>query len=153
MGETDGDSGRAGGLALTAAGAQADDAPTIDQALKKKAPDVLQYLREHHDKNIAVLKFLVRLRRRQAARQPGHLNRTLADRLEVALVLALGDDDERGFSILTHASDAVDGSATRPSTTAPRTAGRPSSPDHPPAFRFAPASCPANPKRPRPTPS
>jgi hypothetical protein len=121
-------------LALTAAGARADDAPTIDQALKNQAPGILKQLAERRDQNVAVLKFLADYGDGQLRDNVDLLNRTLADRLKVALVLALTDDDERSFSILTHASDAVDASGDKTLNHRTETGRAGFFSDHPPVF-------------------
>jgi hypothetical protein len=93
-------------LLLAGAAARADDGETIDQALRKQAPKVLKYLEAQKVKNVGVLKFLAG-RGGQTRDDLGALNRTLADRLEVALVLAMTDDEEDRLSVLTRASDVV----------------------------------------------
>ncbi len=94
-------------LALAAAGARACDAVSIDRALKQRAPEIKKYLLDHSYKNVGVLKFLAAAGDGKLRDDLGAFNRTLADRLEVALVLSLDADDEDKLSILTHASDVV----------------------------------------------
>ncbi|HVS40018.1 MAG TPA: hypothetical protein VMS17_30950 [Gemmataceae bacterium] len=100
-------------LALTAAGARADTALDLDRALKQQAPQVLQYLQKRDDKNIAVLKFLADYGDGKLRDNVGALNRMMADRLEVALVLALDPAHDQQMCVLTHASDAVEKSRDR----------------------------------------
>jgi hypothetical protein len=80
-------------LAVTAA-ARADEpkAPPLDQALRDNAPKILEKLADKKYKNIGVLKFLVDNGTGKPRDDVGPLNASLADRLEVALVLALKDD-------------------------------------------------------------
>ena len=93
-------------LLFAGAAARADDGATIDQALRQQAPKVLKYLEEQKFKNVGVLKFLAG-RGGSMRDDLGALNRTLADRLEVAVVLSMTDDDEDRVSILTRASDVI----------------------------------------------
>ncbi len=94
-------------LMLAAAAARAGDAPDLDRALKQQAPAVVKYLQSRGDRTAAVLKFLVDPGDGKLRDNVGDLNRTLADRMEVALVLALDPADEQSLGILTHASDVV----------------------------------------------
>jgi len=82
------------GLALLAvAPARADEPRDLDAALKVQAGKILDYARKHNAKNITVLKFLVRTGDGPFDSNAGPLNNGLADRLSVALVLALPNDD------------------------------------------------------------
>ena len=62
---------------------------------------------------MGVLKFLAASHDGKPRDDLGALNRTLADRLEVALVLSLDAGDEDKISVLAHASDAVDKSGNK----------------------------------------
>ena len=142
-------------LALAAAGARADDAVSIDRALKKQAPAIKKDLLDHGYRTVGVLKFLAASSAGKPRDDLGALNRTLADRLEVALVLSLDADDEDKLSVLTHASDAVAKSGNKGLDHLTRGRGRPRRllrrRRRPPSA--APGSCPSSPNRPRPTPS
>jgi hypothetical protein len=61
---------------------------TVHQALLKQAPKVFDYLRTHKAKTVGVLKFLVQEGDGTPSDRVGLLNQALADRLEIALVLA-----------------------------------------------------------------
>src|SRR5271170_8428959 len=78
--------------------------PNLDTALSTNAPKILKELRQREYKNVGVLKFLVADGDGQPRGNVGSLNRTLADRLEVALALA---NDDPQFGIIIHASDVV----------------------------------------------
>jgi hypothetical protein len=92
-------------LALSANAARAaDDLPALDQALRDNAPKIVKKLRERNCKNVGVLKFMVRTGDGPARDNVGPLNTSLADRLEVALVLALDDDS---LGIIAHAGKGV----------------------------------------------
>ena len=94
-------------VALLFAPAPADEPtlPTLDGAMRKAAPDILKELHKRGYKNVGVLKFGVAEGKGQPRANVGSLNRTLADRLEVALTLGLDDDDE--FGIIAGATDAA----------------------------------------------
>src|SRR5262245_36179904 len=85
-----------GGLALAALALTAGPAPAVerdnhDAAQQKHAPEIIKYLRDHKYQNVGVLKFLVK----QGDAVPdnaGPLNLSVANRLEVALVLANPDE-------------------------------------------------------------
>ncbi len=87
----------------------ADGPASLDEAILKNAPRVLEYLQGKNDKkqvyhNTGVLKFLVQGSNGSLSDRVGPLNRSLADRLEIALILA---NDDRNLGILSHASDNV----------------------------------------------
>src|SRR4051794_6131606 len=79
--------------------------PNYDQAVRDQAPKILAALKAKGYKNIGVLKFLVRNEGGPLRDNFGPINRTLPDRLEIALLLALDPDGDMG--ILYRASDAV----------------------------------------------
>jgi hypothetical protein len=86
---------------------RADEAvpPRYDQAVRAEAPNILGMLKAKGYKNVGVLKFLVRNEGGKLRDDFGPINRTLADRLEIALLLALKKED--GIGILFRASDVV----------------------------------------------
>lgn len=95
-------------LALIALGARAasaanEKAPTLDQALKQHAPEIIKYLRDHKVQHVGVLKFLVK-QGETTSDNVGPLNLNLAHRLEVALVLANPDEQ---LMIIQRASNAI----------------------------------------------
>src|SRR5688572_22924437 len=81
--------------ALAAALLAAADAAALelDEALKEKAPKVLELARKREAKNVGVLKFLVRKGDGPLSDNAGPLNLNLANRLAVALVLACPDEE------------------------------------------------------------
>src|SRR5687768_1314046 len=93
------------GLAVAMAGSfigrcQADD---LERELQKNAPGVIEYLSGKGYKNIGVLKFRVKKGDEPISDSVGTLNMALADRLEVALVLANPNDPERQLGIVRRA--------------------------------------------------
>jgi hypothetical protein len=82
----------------------------LDRALLKNAPEVIKYLSDHKCKAVGVLKFLVQKGSEQPTDNAGPLNLNIANRLEVALVLA--NPDEK-LGIIRHASEAVSKSKNR----------------------------------------
>src|SRR5271157_1152105 len=70
---------------LATPGAQASD--TLDRELLKDAPKIIRYLKDHGYKNVGVLKFRVQKGDEPVSDRVGTLNRDLAARLEIALVL------------------------------------------------------------------
>jgi hypothetical protein len=96
-------------LALAATVARAaDDPPPLDLALRDNAPKIVEKLRAEKYNNVGVLKFLVDNGSGKPRDNVGPLNTSLADRLEVALVLALKDDS---LGIIANASKGVKESA------------------------------------------
>lgn len=82
----------------------ADGPPTLDEALAKQAPQVMQYLQGKKYHNVGVLKFLVK----NAGRlddNAGPINLSLANRMEVALALAA--DPEQPIGLIERASAVV----------------------------------------------
>ena len=88
-------------LAPAAAPAQYD---RLDVAFREKAPAVIEYAKKRGFDSIGVLKFLVAVGGAEATDDVGELNMGLADRLEMALILANPDDK---LGILQRASDQV----------------------------------------------
>jgi hypothetical protein len=102
-------SGATAALAAALAVPAADEpAPpdNLDAALVKEAPKILKKLRDHKYANVGVLKFLVAQDGGTPRDNVGPLNRTLADRLEVALILAM-DEKDSGLGIIIGAGEAV----------------------------------------------
>jgi hypothetical protein len=79
--------------------ARADD---LERQLLKQAPKVIQYLQDKGYQNVGVLKFRVKKGDGPISDRAGTLNLTLADRLELALVLA--DDFKKPVGIIRNAS-------------------------------------------------
>jgi len=80
-------------LTLTAAlsaGASdaADKVDNLDTALNAHAQSILRYLRDHHCRNVGILKFRVKKGEQPVSFRVGLLNDNLAERLETALILA-----------------------------------------------------------------
>ena len=96
-------------LVGTDTAADAPKAKNIDAALMAAAPQILKELRDRKYENVGVLKFMVADRDGVLRPNAGPLNRTLADRLEVALTLLLEDDDKLGII-----AGASDGAASNP---------------------------------------
>ena len=88
----------------------------LDQILRKQAQAINQkirdkYLKDSKTVNVGVLKFLVkRGGEKQFSDNTGTINLLLADRLEIALILANPDEKE---SIIEHASNVVAGSSKK----------------------------------------
>ena len=76
----------------------------LDEALFDKAQGVLEALKKKGFQNVGVVKFLVRHGDGEPQDDVGDLNLTLANKLEVALVLANTDDK---FGIIDKASEQV----------------------------------------------
>src|SRR4051794_28938548 len=70
------------------AGPAARGEETLDAALLRQAPRVLGDLKAHGVQNVGVLKFRVKKGNEPVSDRVGTLNRDLATRLEIALVLA-----------------------------------------------------------------
>jgi hypothetical protein len=66
---------------------QAEELPVLEQALLDKAPEILKFAHEQGDQNIGVLKFRIREGSDQPTDRAGLLNRNLAERLELALII------------------------------------------------------------------
>jgi hypothetical protein len=65
---------------------------TLDQAVEHKGQEIVRFLRDHHYQNVGVLKFLVQKGDQKPSDNVGTLNLLMADRLEVALILANPDE-------------------------------------------------------------
>lgn len=91
--------------ALLAPATRAADAEPLEAALKGKAPSVVAHLKKKGYGNVGVLKFLVRQGDGPARDDVGDLNRTLANKTQVALCLALKPDDT--FGVLNDPSEVV----------------------------------------------
>ncbi len=79
-------------------------ADTLDRELLKNAPKIIRYLKDHGYKNVGALKFRVKKGDEPIGDHIGPLNLNLADRLEIALVLA---DDLRNPIGVIHGASAV----------------------------------------------
>ena len=88
-------------LALPSVATAGED---INRALHREAPAVLKHLRDHGCKTVGVLKFLVRQGEAPPRDNTGPLNLTLADRLEIALILANPADEKQQVGIIHNAS-------------------------------------------------
>jgi hypothetical protein len=77
---------------------------SLDETLRKKAPELIKYLRNKHYANVGVLKFLVKKGDAAPSDNVGELNLGVANRLEVALVLSNPDED---LGIIQQASRTV----------------------------------------------
>jgi hypothetical protein len=75
--------------ALTGRAARGDN---LDAALVINAPKVMSYLREHHCKNVGVLKFRVRKAGHSSSFRTGTINDNIVERLEMALVHVDSED-------------------------------------------------------------
>ncbi len=90
-------------LLLTPA-VSAAELPPLEAALGMKAEKILDLAREKGAKNVAVLKFLVRVGDQPETDDIGPMNRALANRLTVALILACKDDQ---IGIVANANDVL----------------------------------------------
>jgi hypothetical protein len=88
-------------VALSAPLARADN---LDTSLVKHAPEVMHYLREHHCKNVGILKFRVQKGKQPTSFKVGPLNDNLPGRLEIALCLANKEQSPIG---IIHDADHV----------------------------------------------
>ena len=61
-------------------------ADNLDAALVKHAPEVMSYLREHHCRNVGILKFRVKKGNQPVSFKVGPLNDNMVGRLEYALI-------------------------------------------------------------------
>lgn len=92
-------------LALIAPSVRAASDP-LDEALFEKAKTVLETLKKKGFKNVGVVKFQVKRGEGSPQDSVGDLNQSLANKLEVALILA--NTDEK-FGIIEKATEAVRG--------------------------------------------
>lgn len=89
-------------LACNVGPAWAGEPGTIAQEMVRRAPEVVKYLKDKGYHNVGVLKFVVSKDQARFSDNVGTLNKTLADRLEVALVLA--NDPRKPLGIIHNAS-------------------------------------------------
>ena len=87
---------------VLALAAPAAAAPTLEEALVAHAPAVVKRLQAMGCRNVGVLKFLVTKDGARLSDNVGALNLTLANRLEIALLLA--DDPKNPLGIIENAS-------------------------------------------------
>lgn len=76
----------------------------LDEMLRKKTPDLLKYLKSKKYANVGVVKFLVKKGDAAPSDNVGELNLSLANRLEVAMVLGNPDED---LGIIQQASKTI----------------------------------------------
>jgi hypothetical protein len=72
-------------------------ADNLDAALLKNAPEVVKYLKEHHCKNVGVLKFRVHKAGHPNSFTVGSINDNLPGRLEYALIASMPSDAPVGI--------------------------------------------------------
>src|SRR5262249_13488448 len=89
-------------------------APNLDVALRDQGPKLLAELKARGYKNVGVLKFLVGNEDGKLRDNFGPLNRSLADRVELALLLAIQKGDD--FGVIFRASEAVKASGNERAT-------------------------------------
>lgn len=82
----------------------ADSSVTIDKRLQEQAPEILKQLREKGIHNVGVLKFRIKKGNDPVSDRVGTLNMFLADRLEVALILANSSDPAKQIGVIKSAS-------------------------------------------------
>lgn len=92
------------GLTGSEAARAAEPATDLDQQLLAQSPGVLQALRDRGYKNVGVLKFRVKKGQAPVSDSVGTINMFLADRLEVALVLANPNAADKQLGIIRNAS-------------------------------------------------
>lgn len=80
------------------------NAESIGKQLQKHSPQIVEYLNEQNVKTVGVLKFRVKKPGEKLSDSVGPLNSLLADRLEVALILANPFDESRQLNIIKDAS-------------------------------------------------
>jgi hypothetical protein len=80
------------------------NADALDEALVEKARAILEAVQKKGFRNVGVVKFLVRHGEKAPQDDVGDLNMSLANKLEVALILANTDDR---FGIIDKASEAI----------------------------------------------
>lgn len=91
-------------LAGSEAARAAEPATDLDQQLLAQSSGVLQALRDRGYKNVGVLKFRIKKGQAPVSDSVGTMNMFLADRLEVALVLANPNAADRQLGIIRNAS-------------------------------------------------
>src|SRR5262245_43467061 len=90
-------------LALAVSQVRAAGDP-LDEALLERAGSIIGELKKRGFSNVGVVKFLVRHGDGESSDDVGDLNLTLANKLEVALILANTDDK---FGVIDKASEQV----------------------------------------------
>ena len=73
-------------LTATALSARPAHADNLDAALLKHAPEMINYLRDHHCRNVGVLKFRVHKAGHPVTFKAGTINENIVERLENALI-------------------------------------------------------------------
>ena len=101
-------------LAGGTARAEGKTLPSYEEAVRQQTPKILEKLHTAGYKNVGVLKFVARNEGGAWRDNLGPINRTLADRLEIALLLSLKPQDDMG--ILFRASDAIGASGNMRAT-------------------------------------
>src|SRR5688572_6887243 len=91
-------------LTLLGAATSVARAENLEQTLHKQAPKILKELQQKGCKNVGVLKFRVKKGNEPTSDNVGTLNMTLADRLEIALALAMDNDPAKQIGIIQQAS-------------------------------------------------
>jgi hypothetical protein len=89
---------------LTGVIAARADTDEFDAALHKQAPKLLEYVQKKNCRNIAMLKFLARKGDGPLTDNIGPLNMSVAERVEVAITLALPNDE---IGIVRNASETI----------------------------------------------
>src|SRR5262245_10046917 len=84
-------------------------ADQLEKELLKQAPTIIQHLQSKGYKNVGVLKFRVKKGSEAITDSVGVLNQTLAQRLEIALVLANDNDVKKQLGIVQNASSVAAG--------------------------------------------
>src|SRR5262245_66690165 len=79
-------------------------ADTLEHQLRQEAPKIMQFLQEQGCRNVGVLKFRVKKGKAASSDNVGTLNMTLANRLEIALVLANSPDPAKQVGVIQNAS-------------------------------------------------
>jgi hypothetical protein len=96
------------GVILLSAGVsvRGQELVSLERTLVRAAPDIIKYCREHGYKNVGVLKFLAHKQGQAAfSDNVGTLNRLIAKRLELAMIVANSPRDPLG--IIENASDVA----------------------------------------------
>lgn len=88
---------------------RADESPaaSLNKQLQEQAPEILKQLRDKGYKNVGVLKFRIKKGTEPVSDSVGTLNMFLADRLEVALILANSNEATKQIGILKRASSVA----------------------------------------------
>jgi len=92
-------------LLFASSAARAEDTPNLDVALTKQGPALLEALKGKGHKTVGVLKFRVGSEGGKLRDNYGPINLSLADRLELSLLLAMKKGDD--FNVIFRASEAV----------------------------------------------